>query len=317
MATDQNIVCFAGEDLEPGEEIGFASFGPLGDVVAHTALIAAFKEQHPDAKVYVHAEPYSAGVWDMNPYIEGRCAEIETGRWIQPCRRKKWLFSRDMFKCYSDKSQSSSVYASMAENYHTPLSLEQSRPRLFVASDEVDALWIRLSERVGRDMRGEKFLLFAPTSGSRYRCWPAYNNFVEMVQSELGLTVLAVTVGANAAIVEELNEKAICLCNFLTTRELIVLCSKASRIVTVDTAVVHIGAAFNIPTVVISGPISPTITVGTYPKCVAVFHKERCPKAPCGWLGVDQSCPIGASECAVMAGASPRTVLDKFGVLAL
>ncbi len=81
------------------------------------------------------------------------------------------------------------------------------------------------------------------------------------------------------------------LCGNFSLAEVAGILYKSSLFITVNTGVMHIGAALNVPMIAIHGPTSPLRWGPLSPKAVVLTPRSEC--APCLSLGFDYGCRSG------------------------
>jgi heptosyltransferase-3 len=81
------------------------------------------------------------------------------------------------------------------------------------------------------------------------------------------------------------------LCGNFSLAEVAGILYKSSLFITVNTGVMHIGAALNVPMIALHGPTSPLRWGPLSPKAIVLTPKSEC--APCLSLGFDYECSSG------------------------
>jgi heptosyltransferase-2 len=100
------------------------------------------------------------------------------------------------------------------------------------------------------------------------------------------------------------------LCGVLTLAELVALISMAERVVTNDSAPLHIAESVGTPVTAIFGPTVPEFGFGPRAAHSSLVDAGELPCRPCGIHG-SRRCPIGTHECMTSIGAAE--VLATFG----
>ena len=100
------------------------------------------------------------------------------------------------------------------------------------------------------------------------------------------------------------------LCGVLTLAELVALISMAERVVTNDSAPLHIAESLGTPVTSIFGPTVPEFGFGPRAPRSAVVERGGLDCRPCRIHG-SRRCPIGTHEC--MRSIGVEEVLATFG----
>ena len=187
------------------------------------------------------------------------------------------------------------------------------RPRLSLSGPRVDAAL----QAAG--LRHDGYWAFAP--GAEYgpaKRWPAAH-YAELARSlhrsSGGLPVVLLGSGAEAALCEDIAVAAPGICQVVAGKirllDAIALVSAARGVVTNDSGLMHVAAAFGVPQVAVFGSTSPEHTPPLSPKAKVLWLKDElgleC--APC----FERTCRFGHTRC--LTGVSPvrveQALLDR------
>jgi heptosyltransferase-2 len=178
--------------------------------------------------------------------------------------------------------------------------LEADRPQLHMPADDVDRSLVELGLQRGA------FHVFAP--GAEYgpaKRWPA-RHFSELAQN-LALPVLLLGSGKEAALCEEIAETAnarrpgacVNLAGKTTLLQALCAIAAAQSVVSNDSGLMHVAAAFGVPQVAIFGSSSPLHTPPLNTRATVLWLKNDADYqppldcAPC----FERECPLGHTRC--------------------
>jgi len=182
---------------------------------------------------------------------------------------------------------------------------ETERPRL-----QFDAATLeRVTAAAGLAPQG--YWAFAP--GAEYgpaKCWPAshYAELARSLHAAHGLPVVLLGSGKEVALCDEIAAAAPGACRVLagktTLIDAMVLIAGARGVVSNDSGLMHVAAAFGIPQVAVFGSTSPEHTPPLNPRAQVIWLKEELQLdcAPC----FDRVCRFGHTRC--LTGVSPQRV---------
>ena len=179
------------------------------------------------------------------------------------------------------------------------------RPRLEFTSPVLD----RVTNTAGVS-RGA-YWVFAP--GAEYgpaKCWPAehYAALARSLHQHHGLPVLLLGSGKEAALCEEIASVAPGACRVLAGQtpliDAMALIAAARGVVSNDSGLMHVAAAFGVPQVAVFGSTSPEHTPPLNPHAKVLWLKEELQLdcAPC----FDRVCRFGHTRC--LTGVSAQRV---------
>jgi heptosyltransferase-2 len=182
---------------------------------------------------------------------------------------------------------------------------ETERPRL-----QFDAATL---ERVtaAAELAPHGYWAFAP--GAEYgpaKCWPAshYAELARSLHATHGLPIVLLGSGKEVALCDEIAAAAPGACRVLagktTLIDAMVLIAGARGVVSNDSGLMHVAAAFGIPQVAVFGSTSPEHTPPLNPRAQVIWLKEELQLdcAPC----FDRVCRFGHTRC--LTGVSPQRV---------
>jgi heptosyltransferase-2 len=177
--------------------------------------------------------------------------------------------------------------------------LEQDRPRLQLGSAQVDAALARYA------LRPQGYVVFAP--GAEYgpaQRWPALH-FAALAR-RLARPAVLLGSGKEAPLCEEIAQAAggghcVNLAGGTTLLEAFALIAAAGTVVSNDSGLMHVAAAFGVPQVALFGSSSPLHTPPLNERARIVWLKQdpayRPPLdcSPC----FERECPLGHTRCLV------------------
>ena len=183
-------------------------------------------------------------------------------------------------------------------------------PWLVPAPAAIDAI----RERLKDDPR--RLVVLAPGSVWETKRWSAegYAAVARALREE-GCRVVLAGSGGERKLCEQIAEMAglstwSMLCGVLTLAELVALISMAERVVTNDSAPLHIAESLGTPVTSIFGPTVPEFGFGPRAPRSAVVERGGLDCRPCRIHG-SRRCPIGTHECIRSIGV--EEVLATFG----
>ncbi|SHN38112.1 lipopolysaccharide heptosyltransferase II [Rhizobacter sp. OV335] len=183
--------------------------------------------------------------------------------------------------------------------------VETERPRL-----QFDAATL---ERVttAADLAPRQYWAFAP--GAEYgpaKCWPAlhYAELARSLHTAHGLPIVLLGSGKEVALCDEIAAAAPGACRVLAGKTTLIdamaLIAGARGVVSNDSGLMHVAAAFGVPQVAVFGSTSPEHTPPLNPRAQVIWLKEELQLdcAPC----FDRTCRFGHTRC--LTGVSAQRV---------
>jgi len=199
--------------------------------------------------------------------------------------------------------------------YYSALSGEPvergERPRLCFDAAVTRGAGARVGVAPGR------YWVFAP--GAEYgpaKCWPAHHfaTLARALHAESGLPVLLLGSGKEAALCEGIARDAAGACEVLAGKTPLVdamaLIAAARGVVSNDSGLMHVAAAFGVPQAAVFGSTSPEHTPPLNPRARVLWLKEELQLdcAPC----FDRVCRFGHTRCLTeLMPARVQTALDQ------
>ncbi len=186
----------------------------------------------------------------------------------------------------------------------TPAQVDQ-RPQLRFDAGVLDAAAASAGVQRGA------YWAFAP--GAEYgpaKCWPAehYAELARTLAAAHGLPVLLLGSGKELALCEQIAQQAEGACRVLAGKtsllDAMALIAGSRGVVSNDSGLMHVAAAFGVPQVAVFGSTSPEHTPPLNPKARVLWLKEELQLdcAPC----FDRVCRFGHTRC--LTGVSPQRV---------
>ncbi len=319
-------------------------FSAIGDVVLTSAAIRMLREKYPDARIdmvvrqgleplMVH-NPRLNRIFTLPPSatpkdLQALAATLNAVRydWIFDWQKHtksyllSWLVKGKVrrFPKYAGK-RFFLVY--FKKNYYrniVPVPLRYLKAlRPLGVTDDGKGLELFIPEETQRAVSkkwplvAESFWAFAPGGGRATKRWPTHY-FVELIALYLqkpGRKVVLVGGKEDEAVCryieERLSHEVLNLCGKTTLLETAAVLQKSGGLVSNDTGVLHMAAAFQKPIVAIFGPTVKEF--GFFPfRTPNVVLEKSLPCRPCSFHGTDR-CPLGHFSC--MATILPEEALQ-------
>ena len=182
---------------------------------------------------------------------------------------------------------------------------EGERPRMAFDADALDAATRAAGVEPGA------YWAFAP--GAEYgpaKCWPAdhYAELARTLHQQYGQPVLLLGSGKEAALCEGIAAQSAGACRVLAGRTSLIdamaLIAAARGVVSNDSGLMHVAAAFDVPQAAVFGSTSPEHTPPLNPRARVLWLKEELQLdcAPC----FDRLCRFGHTRC--LTGVSAARV---------
>ncbi|HET7796120.1 MAG TPA: lipopolysaccharide heptosyltransferase II [Rhizobacter sp.] len=165
-------------------------------------------------------------------------------------------------------------------------------------------------------LRPQGYWAFAP--GAEYgpaKCWPAthYAELARTLHAARGLPVVLLGSGKEAALCDEIAQAAAGACIVLAGKTSLIdamaLIAAARGVVSNDSGLMHVAAAFGIPQVAVFGSTSPEHTPPLNARARVLWLKDELQLdcAPC----FDRVCRFGHTRC--LTGVAPARVAAALG----
>ncbi|MDH5539404.1 MAG: lipopolysaccharide heptosyltransferase II, partial [Rhizobacter sp.] len=188
-----------------------------------------------------------------------------------------------------------------------PLNDIEERPRLHIDAAALQATAAKVGIAVGA------YWTFAP--GAEYgpaKCWPAqhYAALAKSLHAEHGQPVLLLGSGKEKALCEQIASAAAQACRVLAGQtsllDAIALIAAARGMVSNDSGLMHVAAAFGVPQAALFGSTSPEHTPPLNPRAQVLWlkHELRLDCSPC----FARTCRFGHTRC--LTEIAPQRVAD-------
>lgn len=170
-------------------------------------------------------------------------------------------------------------------------------PVLQVSDDRVQTALQRHGLR-----RGAYWVLAPGAEYGPAKCWPAehYAALARSLHTDTGQPVVLLGSGKEAALAEDIAQQAggsgcLVLAGKTSLDEAMALIAGARGLVSNDSGLMHVGAAFGLPQVAVFGSTSPEHTPPLNARAEVIWLKEelRLDCAPC----FERVCPLGHTRC--------------------
>lgn len=198
-------------------------------------------------------------------------------------------------------------YRALAEAPETPVDLHAAvpQPALALPVERIDAVLQR------HGLARDGYWVMAP--GAEYgpaKCWPAdhYADLARTLHADSGQPVVLLGSAKEAALAEGIAARAGAGCVVLVGRttldEAMAVIAGARGLVSNDSGLMHVGAAFGRPQVAVFGSTSPEHTPPLNPRARVIWLKAELALdcAPC----FQRTCPLGHTRC--LTAVTPQRV---------
>jgi heptosyltransferase-3 len=319
------------------QKIGLLMFGAIGDALLSGSMIRAIRAAYPDARITVFVSRANRQVFDLlsgfdesvmipitNPLLaiwmmrlHSFDVVIDFGSWFRmtalvaamtPARHSVGFRTAGQHRHFAfDTTVEHRADVHEFDNYRclvaTVGATGVDRPRISVPT--------AIRERMARE-KLRSFVVFHPwASGfrSELREWPA-DRWVELGGhlAAMGFTIVVTGGDADAsraaALVQSIGRGSVSYAGRLRLAETAALLEAASLLVSVNTGVMHLGAAVDVPMIALHGPTNP-LRWGPLSDAAVVLGGEG---PDCGYLHLGFEYPPNPPAC--MERISVEQVLD-------
>jgi ADP-heptose:LPS heptosyltransferase len=219
----------------------------------------------------------------------------------------KWIFGEDALYRLKHAGQEN-CYHELHKYFHLPGKYAQ--PELYKALHEELSVEMKIQSRLPSGNLLQSSVIFSPTSNRKNRSLREDHilRICQELSSAFPRTPLLLLDRQVAYFAGKRTEGLIPL----SIREFLIAVSRCKAVVTVDTATLHIAAAWKKPTLALMGPFSPLMRTITYPTVTALWDKAACPQAPCCWhdIGSAPDCAGTAGSCFVLDSVTPESIIN-------
>jgi ADP-heptose:LPS heptosyltransferase len=219
---------------------------------------------------------------------------------------------------------------------HDEIDAKWKRPTATLINDDylhLDALFKTIFEQRKIDLRRMGYYVVAPFSNSSLRCMN-YSTWLEVIK-QLGQRRPTIVVGNSRLRLPETDMSAGAFQQQLTNcgggvinaidatplRVLMALISRATCVLSMDSAPLYIAQALNVPAVSMWGTHDPGVRIGYDPAYMelAVWNEPACNHAPCFAYSEfpAQKCPRAGQQhvCEVLSSIEAKQVLEKVDIV--
>jgi len=299
------------QDYEPGDTLTVLCPGGIGDLLVLRSVFAAVREQYPGLLIHLVATPQDT-FW-MGPYIDKLSPYPVL---LDVVESYKYIASLEDIHRQSPMAE---LFDAFADVLHVELPAEtpqRSAPFVLNAAETALAKK-RLHSDSGRPKIGVQV-----SSAAHYRSYP--NHMTALMALELtreghrraddqlfdvylfGTMFQTIRWREDGAEVDPPPNIIDLTGKYQTNAEMVALIAEMDVLVVPDSAILHIGAWLDIPTLALF-----SITLGTsrttyYPNCMFIQGEAEC--APCQNIARFPSC--GEKYCKAMTSISPYWAAD-------
>jgi heptosyltransferase-2 len=283
----------------------------LGDLLMTTPALAALKNQYPGKQLHVACQRKLWPVLQNNPDVDkiiDITENINKNRYHMiidistPCARY------EATRVSAGKPVQKSRVEIFAEATGVRDTIRGLTPIYHVTKDET--AWAQEFMERADLSSGKPRVGVALRSAEMYRNWPEdrYQRLFDLVQEHMDIVILDHSR-------EHMFKDIVDACGF-PLRKAIAILSQCDGLITVDTSLLHFGAALKVPTIALFGPIDYRPRCKAYKNVTVVQSDLDCipcwrnSRMPCKTTGIVR----GYSKCleAVSAGHIARIAIQKF-----
>jgi len=276
----------------------------IGDVLMTTAALPRLRMKYPDHAICYAVDPDVEELLLGNPYIDFR---LPTDRGV---KLTEWDIRIDLRQKVEDYAVGDGVNkGDRLERFMKLCGVPVPPvPKMEIYLTREERKWAETFYPVKRNL-----IVLGLTSASRFRAWPLghFRKLTSMIDR-------------NKCDVLLLSDTAICSDWFgagiinatgrLTIRQMCSLIERSSLVISGDTGVSHIAAAFDKPAITLYGAIPPEVRCGHYPLTIPIYKEGIVPCVPCwDWqFATDEhlrKCKNEGPDC--LLSISPEEVFEK------
>ena len=259
--------------------------GRIGDMILLTPVFASIKKKYPDAEIHLLSGRHNHNVANYNPYINkihiyhkkplkilSLIKELRSENfdyWIDPkdhYSTESRVFAQLTnakvkigynppdknnfdFAVPSNNANEGKHFTERAFNALIPLGIEKPvilpRPELYYNADNMN-----FEEKFLSALAYKNFILINIFASSESRMWEdiKWRELVEKIQSKYPVVLSAQTIQLNRVLPIASGFANVKIFESRTIIDMFALTEKAMLLITPDTSVVHIAAAYNVPT---------------------------------------------------------------------
>lgn len=253
----------------------------LGDMLMTTPALAALKEKYPNKEIHVACEPKTWPVLDNNPNVDKllNCNDkFNPRRYFMvidissPCARYETA------RVAANKQVQKTRVEIFAEAMKVRELIKKLTPEYYIK--EEDLSWAK--EFIKKTRKTTKPLIAVGLrSAEMYRNWPEekYNELFDEISKEFEIIILDHSRQYSFT-------NVIDACGFDIQKAIAIL-SQCDGLITVDSGLLHFGAALDIPIIALFGPIDYKSRCKGYNKITVVQSDLKC--IPC-WRNAVMPC---------------------------
>jgi len=258
------------------------STGGIGDLVMATTGIEALKKKYPTKHIHVAVLPSLKDVLLNNPHVD-QVLNIK-----EPINQKRYEMIIDISspcaryeiaRLQANKRVEKNRVEVFAEALGTRELIPNLKPTFHVSEEELES-GKKFLEENGQDPK-KKTIAIATHSAEIYRDWPlnSYNELIKLIKNKYNLVIIHTEQ-------EDKHEGVIEACG-LPFRDAIGVLASCDGLLTSDTGLLHIGAAIDLPTIAMFGPIDYRTRCKGYKNVTVIISDLPC--IPC-WRNGDTKC---------------------------
>lgn len=304
----------------------------MGDIVLTTPLIRALAERFPEAELHYLTRPTYRSLLEYHPLL----TEVHTWPPSQTLQALRWEGILDLQKNLRTLPLrwrlSYKKYATFPkENWRKWWMVRRGRPQPLrhivlryaealrtwgIAPEQMGPLEVHIPAHIQQKVSAELSALPRPWLavglGGTYgtKKWPI-SYFQELLQ-KLGWPVVLLGGAAERAeaeaIAQALPQPTLLTAGRYSLLETAAVIAQATLLLTHDTGTAHLGAAFQVPTIVLWGNTVPELGMSPWQTISLAIEAQNLPCRPCSKLGFAR-CPKGHHDC--MRSLTPDFVLAR------
>jgi ADP-heptose:LPS heptosyltransferase len=266
----------------------FNTASAIGDHLWTTAVIREIKRLHPDTAIDVVAGTSAFPIYENNKDVRSLRSTPFPSYFLD--YYDGHLIYDELVASRKDIMQPN-AYQILFEQAGLSFTPEKGKPVLVLKKYDQQEAFGRLVRKAGEEIPfGIGHIVLGLHTSSECRNLPKnywadiVGEFIEKTEGKraiIGLSNNDIGAMIQDSIIERGYQQYIPCHKTLTVRHIAALCRTALFVLSLDTALVHIAAAFDVPTVAIMSTVPPTQRVSTYSACVPIWNADACYFAPC------------------------------------
>lgn len=285
------------------------AMGGIGDLLMMTPGLHALKEMHPDHEIFFATPQQYHQLFIGNSDV--RMLDIETSI-LDSGAFQKWFNLTDCPAARIESRTLPDVRMNRIDIFAYSLGIRgnrlrkmKKRPRYFLTDEE------KVYQRnfwENHRLEGKKVIGIQLHAAERYKDYPHMSDLVR----QLAVNSMVILFHSGKASVRAGHN--VIDPSPVSLRTAFALAAACDAIIAPDSSFVHFAAAFDIPCIVLAGPIDGKNRVTPYPKSIFVDVRRTLQCVPC-WRNEDIPCRLTDMKTSVcMSNINPREIINSLDV---